>query len=435
MSHKDGKAAPGLGLGAADGPVRKIPLDRITPDRNQPRTEFPDELVEARAESMHALGQLAPIRVRPLGRPISRLTIFCLIDGEVRFRAAKRLGWKTIECVVDEAKHEPGELLLMQLASNSGEPLGPVDLAAAVRALTDGHGLSTREIGRRTGLSQATIARALALGELPGPVLALVESGELAARTAVEIGRHPDPAAQVELARRAAAEHLPRGQVVALVQAARPEPEVSPRDSGEVLSESPAPIAPRPADPPPTGPAKGALPALRAAAGQLMQAAVEEEIRAAAAEEWASVESDPDPEPDEDPTVRMANHPALTGKPTVRETPVGRFRVRECGNMATLVGDGCQVGLRWSGDEGPLPLLVDALRAMLSLYDAAEADPFPPGTVVRFRRAGHECDGLVGEVCGRLHRERPELYTVRVVTANGDPITIPTTVDHLERAS
>ena len=78
---------------------RMIPLDKIDPNPEQPRTEFGDlsELTASIAEK----GVLEPLLVKP-SRATGR---WMIIAGERRFRAARAAGLKELPCVemeVDE---------------------------------------------------------------------------------------------------------------------------------------------------------------------------------------------------------------------------------------------------------------------------------------------------------------------------------------------
>lgn len=76
------------------------PVEKIQPNPDQPRKTFTEE-VEAMALSLQREGQLDPIILFEDGM---------LFDGECRWRAAKTLGWETIEAVFT-AKPEHSKVL------------------------------------------------------------------------------------------------------------------------------------------------------------------------------------------------------------------------------------------------------------------------------------------------------------------------------------
>src|SRR4051812_30235147 len=71
-----------------------LDLSRIIPDPEQPRKTFDEESLEHLARSLKTTGQLQPIRVR-WSKPHGKWVI---IAGERRYRAALRVGYKSIAC-------------------------------------------------------------------------------------------------------------------------------------------------------------------------------------------------------------------------------------------------------------------------------------------------------------------------------------------------
>jgi ParB family chromosome partitioning protein len=194
----------------------EVPVDKIQPDPDQPREEFEAEALERLAESLKAKGQLQPIRVRwDEGRGV-----YVIIMGERRWRAAVMARLPLMTCVVHEGALDPGEQLALQLVENAlREDLRPVEQAKAYRKLMDMHNWSGNRLAKELAIDQAAVSRALALLDLPAAVQAKVDSGELATRTAYEIGKLDDAAEQLALAERAAAREISRDQVQATVKA------------------------------------------------------------------------------------------------------------------------------------------------------------------------------------------------------------------------
>lgn len=76
----------------------EIPIDLIRPRKDQPRTEFGDD-VDGLAESMKLVGQLQPGIVIEI-EPDKRGRCYELDDGERRFRAAKLAGLPSFKAIV-----------------------------------------------------------------------------------------------------------------------------------------------------------------------------------------------------------------------------------------------------------------------------------------------------------------------------------------------
>jgi ParB family chromosome partitioning protein len=228
VGYATGNTPPGMSLDHAQRvPARlqgvaksknaiEVPVDKIQPDPDQPREEFEAEALERLAESLKAKGQLQPIRVRwDEGRGV-----YVIIMGERRWRAAVMARLPVMTCVVHEGTLDPGEQLALQLVENAlREDLRPVEQAKAYRKLMDMHNWSGNRLAKELAIDQAAVSRALALLDLPAAVQAKVDSGELATRTAYEIGKLDDAAEQLALAERAAAREISRDQVQATVKA------------------------------------------------------------------------------------------------------------------------------------------------------------------------------------------------------------------------
>jgi ParB family transcriptional regulator, chromosome partitioning protein len=193
-----------------------VPTDRIAPDPDQPREDFEPESLERLAESLKTRGQLQPIRVR-WSEEAAR---YIIIMGERRWRAAMLAGISTMSCVIHEAPIAPSELLALQLVENAlREDLKPIEQAKAYRRLMESHGWSGAQLARELAVPQPSVVRALALLELPESVQSRVDTGELAPRTAYELSKLPDAAAQVALAEQATTTRLTGDQVAATVKA------------------------------------------------------------------------------------------------------------------------------------------------------------------------------------------------------------------------
>jgi ParB family chromosome partitioning protein len=193
----------------------EIPLSKIGPDPDQPREEFEPESLARLAESMRGRGQLQPIRVRwDEGR--SQYVIVC---GERRWRAAELAEMTTMSAIIMDGPISPGELLAIQVVENAlREDLRPVEQARAFRVLMDLNGWSTHQVARELAVDQSSVVRALALLELPPPVIGHVERGELAPSVAYEVSKLDDPGLQAEVAGRAVAEGMNRAEVVRAVR-------------------------------------------------------------------------------------------------------------------------------------------------------------------------------------------------------------------------
>ncbi len=147
-----------------------IPLERIVPNRFQPRHTFEmDELAQL-AESIKRNGMLQPVLVR---RKADGL--FELIVGERRYRAAKLAGLKSIPAVVRNTSDEQSmELALVENLQR--EDLNPMEEARAYHRLTTEFGLTQEALAQKVGKDRSSVANSLRLINLPNEIKELVES-------------------------------------------------------------------------------------------------------------------------------------------------------------------------------------------------------------------------------------------------------------------
>lgn len=187
-----------------------IRLDRIAPDPDQPRKDFEEESINRLAESLKTRGQLQPIRVRWDGAADR----YIVVVGERRYRAALRAGMEAIACLVVPGQPSAEDLLEDQLVENAlREDLKPIEQARAYEALLMARGLSQRQLAERLQIGHASIARALALLDLPVTIQESVDQGKIAPNTAYELSKIDDARVQANLAREAAEGRLRRDEV------------------------------------------------------------------------------------------------------------------------------------------------------------------------------------------------------------------------------
>jgi ParB family chromosome partitioning protein len=186
---------------AAGGPeLRELDVSEIDPNPDQPRAQFDAAALDALAGSIGSVGLLQPLIVRPIegGR-------YELVAGERRWRAAQKAGIDRVPAVIRTSPED--ERLQAALIENMvREDLNPVEEARACAALVDDLGISKEELARRVGRSRAAISNLIRLLDLPDPVLALLERGDLTEGHGRAILQVRDQDRRSKLAKRAAAE-------------------------------------------------------------------------------------------------------------------------------------------------------------------------------------------------------------------------------------
>lgn len=179
--------------------AHSLPLERLKPNRVQPRERFDEDDLESLAESIRAQGIVQPVVVTP--RTDGDYTI---VAGERRWRAAQRAGLSEVPVAIREVKDDR-QLLEMALVENlQRTDLNPIEEAEAYRRLNGEFGLSHEDVALQVGKGRTSVSNALRLLKLPDEVVELLRSGRLTAgqaRPLLALKREED---QIRLARRAA---------------------------------------------------------------------------------------------------------------------------------------------------------------------------------------------------------------------------------------
>jgi ParB family chromosome partitioning protein len=198
-----------------EGNVFQCPLERIVPQRGQPRQHFDSAKLDELAQSLKEHGLLEPLVVRRRGEGE-----FELIAGERRWRAAQRAGLRDVLVVVrDVSAHDAFELALIENVQR--EDLDPIEFAEALDRLTREHGYTQEKLAERVGKDRSTIANGLRLLKLPKGVRERVVNGELSEGHARALLGAPNDDVLIELSDKVVKGRLSVRQTEALVRGAK----------------------------------------------------------------------------------------------------------------------------------------------------------------------------------------------------------------------
>lgn len=221
-------SAPQAPAAYGDNSVFSCAVEKLCPQKGQPRQHFAKEKLDELAASIHEHGLLEPIVVRRIPGQ-DKLEI---IAGERRWRASQRAGLREVLVVVKDVTPKAAfELALIENVQR--EDLNPVELAEALDRLTREHGYTQETLADRLGKDRTTIANSLRLLKLPPNVRARVISGELTEGHARALLGAPDPSKIEELADKVARGRLSVRATEALVRAARSKGKKSDEDKGK----------------------------------------------------------------------------------------------------------------------------------------------------------------------------------------------------------
>jgi len=179
----------------------EIPINKIEPNPNQPRTDFSEERLQELQDSIKKDGLLQPIIVRPEGAG------YQIVAGERRWQACKRLGYTTIAAkiiVVNDI--EAQEISLVENLQRDN--LNAIEEARGYQRLIEISGRKQKDIAEAVSKNQATISNALRLLSLPVEVQDLMFEGRLSAGHGRAILSVPDEEGRIRLANKIVEESL-----------------------------------------------------------------------------------------------------------------------------------------------------------------------------------------------------------------------------------
>lgn len=158
--------------------VESIKVERIVPNRYQPRQTFDPARIEELADSIRAHGLLQPIVVRPIEE-----NMYEIIAGERRFRALQLNQMTEADVLIRHLDDE--ETAVVALIENiQRENLSPIEEAEAYKKLLAFEGITQSELAKSVGKSQSFIANKLRLLKLEGPVIDAVRNHQITERHA-----------------------------------------------------------------------------------------------------------------------------------------------------------------------------------------------------------------------------------------------------------
>ncbi|MCK5689928.1 ParB/RepB/Spo0J family partition protein [Myxococcota bacterium] len=164
--------APTQTPGTEDKGLRYLAIERIHPNKSQPRKVFDPEAIDELAASIEAQGILQPIIVRRKGDGYE------VVAGERRWRAAAKAGLHEIPVLVKDFSDQ-GALEVALIENIQRRDLDPLEEAAAYSRLLKDHNMTQEKLAGSVGKSRVTIANSLRLLKLPKAVLSMLAEGRL----------------------------------------------------------------------------------------------------------------------------------------------------------------------------------------------------------------------------------------------------------------
>ncbi len=153
-----GKSSGGETKKDDDGRVM-MDINKVEPDKNQPRKNFDEDELDNLVDSIKLHGIFQPLLVQ------KKDDYYMIIAGERRWRAAKKAGLKEVPVIV--CNYSEQEIVEIQLIENiQREDLNPIEEAQGYKKLMEDFDLTQDQIAEKVSKKRSTITNAIRLLKL-----------------------------------------------------------------------------------------------------------------------------------------------------------------------------------------------------------------------------------------------------------------------------
>jgi len=226
--------------------VKEIELEKIRPNRLNPRLDVSIEHLNELADSIREVGLLEPIIVRPVD------TEFEVVVGERRYRASQQAGLEKVPAII--RKYSDDEVVQLNLIENvQREDLSAIEKGKVCKYLLEKYPdkyPSQMALAKKIGVSHDTISLWLRTVELvpqevqkyvaPSTISREVPEGKIDYLTAVRVGRSvKEPKRRVEVIKKLAEKRLPVKERTQVIEKVAREPERPVEELIEEVAEIP----------------------------------------------------------------------------------------------------------------------------------------------------------------------------------------------------
>lgn len=137
-----------------------ISIQKIKPNKKQPRRNFDEDKVDQLAKSIKEYGIIQPLIVFKEGNN------YVIIAGERRWRAAKKIKLDKVPVVVLEKESDKKILELSLIENIQREDLNSIEVALGYKSLIDDFKITHDELSNKIGKSRTSITNTLRLLQL-----------------------------------------------------------------------------------------------------------------------------------------------------------------------------------------------------------------------------------------------------------------------------
>lgn len=144
--------------------IIQVDVQKIIPNKDQPRKSFAQESLNELAESIKTFGVLQPLLVSPTGTGE-----YMIIAGERRYRASKIAGLAKVPVII--ASYTNKQIAEVAMIENlQREDLHFLEEAEGYQKLMSDFHMTQQDVAKRVGKNQSTIANKLRILKLPAAV-------------------------------------------------------------------------------------------------------------------------------------------------------------------------------------------------------------------------------------------------------------------------
>jgi len=210
-ANSQGEAGQHTAAEAATGDVIQVDINKIEPNREQPRKTFEEQPLIELADSITQFGVLQPLIVK------KEDGYYSIIAGERRWRAARMAKLAKLPVIIrDYTKIETLEVALIENIQRAD--LNPIEEALSYKRLIEEYHLKQEEIAKKVGKNRSTITNALRLLNLDPRVQNFIVEMKLSMGHARALLAIAQGEAQFELAEKVIEEGLSVREVEGLVR-------------------------------------------------------------------------------------------------------------------------------------------------------------------------------------------------------------------------
>jgi ParB family chromosome partitioning protein len=154
--------------------LAKIPVNNISSNPFQPRTNFDPAALDELKKSILSNGLIQPITVRRKSD-----NHYELISGERRLKACIDIGYIDIPAYIIKVDSDEAMLAMALIENIQREKLNAIEVAAAYKRLMDECHLTQEQIAETVGKDRATVANTIRLLKLPDKIQKSLISEEI----------------------------------------------------------------------------------------------------------------------------------------------------------------------------------------------------------------------------------------------------------------